>query len=174
MNSTAVQDFSIPAEGHYFSVTCERGQPMIDATSDVDMTLQISRVARNTNNGEFTQKWRVLTGAARGQAQPTKSILDFFVAHHGRLSSMPAHARTVEILTDKAHFEQKTAFVIAEAIDNAMQESQLVIVSVLDNRLAELRRDIDVRFVTMQKDMELGFTQVKHEMQALESRLHTD
>lgn len=69
---------------------------------------------------------------------------------------MPVHASTIEILIDKAHFEPRVAVAVAEAMDNAIKESQLVTIPVFENGIAELRRDIgdlrrevDARFDAM-------------------------
>jgi hypothetical protein len=54
---------------------------------------------------------------------------------------MTSRAETVELLVRKAKFEPQVALAVADAIDNAMTDSQLVTVPILDARLAELRED---------------------------------
>jgi hypothetical protein len=55
---------------------------------------------------------------------------------------MASQAATVDLLVKKAKFEPPVAMAVAEAIDNAMTESQFVTVPILDARLAEFRADI--------------------------------
>jgi len=55
---------------------------------------------------------------------------------------MASQAAAVDLLVKKAKFEPSVAMAVAEAIDNAMNESQFVTVPILDARLAEFRADI--------------------------------
>jgi hypothetical protein len=55
---------------------------------------------------------------------------------------MGSQAATVDSLIKKGKFEPQVAMAIAEAIDNAMSDSQLVTVPILDARFAHHRAEI--------------------------------
>jgi hypothetical protein len=55
---------------------------------------------------------------------------------------MSSQAATVDSLIKKGKFEPQVAMAIAEAIDNAMSDSQLVTVPILDARFADHRAEI--------------------------------
>ena len=55
-------------------------------------------------------------------------------------------ANTVELLSAKAGFPTEQALAVAEAIDMAIVDSQLVTVPILDARLAALEARIDQKF----------------------------
>jgi hypothetical protein len=59
----------------------------------------------------------------------------------------------MEILTGKACLEPKTAFAVAEAMDNTIRESQLVTIPVFENGLAELRRDMDAKLAATKLEL---------------------
>ena len=67
------------------------------------------------------------------------------------------HAATVDLMMKKARFESDTALAVAEAFDIAIQQAQLVTVPMLDVRLAELRSEIDSRFVALDAKLEIRF-----------------
>lgn len=54
---------------------------------------------------------------------------------------MTSQASAIDLLVKKGRFEPQVAVAIAEAIDTAMSDSQVVTVPILDARLAELRAD---------------------------------
>src|SRR5690242_16070816 len=70
---------------------------------------------------------------------------------------MASQAETVDLLVRKAKFEPQVALAVAEAIDNAMTNSQLVTVPVLDARLADLRAEI-------RSDMQASVSRVEKEL----------
>jgi hypothetical protein len=51
-------------------------------------------------------------------------------------------AATVELLVEKAHFEQGTAMAVAEAIDMAIHSEQLVTVPILEASLEKVRSEV--------------------------------
>ena len=59
---------------------------------------------------------------------------------------MVMQAATVEVLVTKAKFEPAVALAVAEAIDMAIAESQLVTIPVLDARFSVLEARIDAKF----------------------------
>jgi hypothetical protein len=92
------------------------------------------------------------------------------------------HAVTVELLVQKAHLEPDTALAIATAIDMALQNAQLVTVSVLDARFAasEARMDarfaayearVDARFAAYEATVDARFAAVEGRFSALEARM---
>jgi hypothetical protein len=54
---------------------------------------------------------------------------------------MASQAATVDLLVKKAKFEPPVAMAVAEAIENAMHESQFVTVPILDARLAAFQAE---------------------------------
>jgi hypothetical protein len=55
-------------------------------------------------------------------------------------------ADTVDILTQKGRFPTEQALAVAEAIDMAISDAQLVTIPVLDARFARLEARIDQKF----------------------------
>ena len=56
----------------------------------------------------------------------------------------------VDLLIKKGRLEPQVALAVAEAIDTAMSESQLVTVPILDARLAELKADTQVSLMRLE------------------------
>ena len=69
---------------------------------------------------------------------------------------MGSHAATVDSLITKGKFEPQVAMAIAEAIDNAMSDSQLVTVPILDARFAEFRSEIHGDLVRLENKIDLA------------------
>ena len=59
------------------------------------------------------------------------------------------HPATVDLLVSKANLEIQTAVAIAEAMDTAISNAQLVTVPILDARIAP----IDVKLATLKSDL---------------------
>jgi hypothetical protein len=76
------------------------------------------------------------------------------------------HAATVELLIQKARLEPDAALAIAEAVDMAIHNAQLVTVPILDARLAAFEGRVDARFAASEAKMEVRFA-------ALEGRFDT-
>ncbi len=68
------------------------------------------------------------------------------------------HAATVELLVQKAHLDPDTALAIATTIDMALQNAELVTVSVLDARFATWEAKIDARFAAAEAKTDARFT----------------
>jgi hypothetical protein len=75
-------------------------------------------------------------------------------------------AATVELLTRKAQFPGEQALAVAEAIDMAIADPQLVTVPILDARLAAAKAEMDVRFAAVDAKMDAGFAATKAELGA--------
>ena len=73
-------------------------------------------------------------------------------------------AATVELLTRKAKFPSEQALAVAEAIDMAIADQQLVTVPILDARLAAAKAEMDVRFAAAKADIDSRFAAAKAEM----------
>ena len=56
----------------------------------------------------------------------------------------------VELLIQKGRFEPHAALAVAEAIDTAVTELQIVTVPILDARLAELRADTHISIMSLE------------------------
>ena len=69
------------------------------------------------------------------------------------------HAATVELLVQKARLEPDTALAIAEAIDMAINNAQLVTIPILDARFAASEAKMDARFVAV--DARFGAVDVR-------------
>jgi hypothetical protein len=67
------------------------------------------------------------------------------------------HAATVELLVQKAHLDPDTALAIATAIDMALQNAQLVTVTILDARFATWEAKIDARFTAFEARIDARF-----------------
>jgi len=67
------------------------------------------------------------------------------------------YAATIELLTQKGRFQTDQALALAEAIDMAIGEAQLVTVPILDARFAafkaEMKAEIDVCFERLRVQM---------------------
>jgi hypothetical protein len=81
---------------------------------------------------------------------------------------MTSQAETVELLVRKANFSPQAALAVAEAIDNAMTNLQLVTVPILDARLAvmehSLRREIAVSTERLLKEIHVTNERTKSEL----------
>ena len=80
---------------------------------------------------------------------------------------MAMRISTVEILTEKAHFEPQVAVAVAEAIDEAIdtrsRDSQWVTVPILDARLSQLKAELkgDIAAVQVKLAGDIAAVQVK-------------
>jgi hypothetical protein len=66
-------------------------------------------------------------------------------------------AATVELLKRKGRFPSEQALAVAEAIDMAIADQQLVTVPILDTRFAASRADVDARFVAHEANVGARF-----------------
>ena len=80
-------------------------------------------------------------------------------------------AATVELLKRKGQFPSEQALAVAEAIDMAIADQQLVTVPVLDARFAASKADMDARFAASKSEMDARFAQFDVRIAALEARL---
>jgi hypothetical protein len=87
-------------------------------------------------------------------------------------------ADTVELLVAKAHFPTEQALAVAEAIDVAIHNSQLVTVPILEARFAafgvEMNKrfaEVDVRFMALLAEMNRRFTEADMRFVTLEARI---
>jgi hypothetical protein len=87
---------------------------------------------------------------------------------------MAVHASTIGILVDKGKFTPEVALAIGEALDNTMQASELVTVSTLDNRIADLRREIDVRFANFEREIDAKFAEARRYVDARFAEMQRD
>jgi tRNA U34 5-carboxymethylaminomethyl modifying GTPase MnmE/TrmE len=60
----------------------------------------------------------------------------------------------VDVLIENGKFEPYAALAVAEAIDTAMTQSQIVTVPILDARLAELKADTRISLVSLKSHLE--------------------
>jgi len=75
-------------------------------------------------------------------------------------------AATVELLTRKAKFPSEQALAVAEAIDMAIADQQLVTVPILDARLAAAKADAYSRFAAVNAKLDAGFAATKADSDA--------
>jgi len=95
---------------------------------------------------------------------------------------MAMRISTVEILTEKAHFEPQVAVAVAEAIDEAIdtrsRDSQWVTVPILDARLSQLKAELkgDIAAVQVKLAGDIAAVQVKlgSDIAALQVKLGGD
>jgi hypothetical protein len=80
-------------------------------------------------------------------------------------------AATVELLTRKAKFPGEQALAIAEAIDMAISNQQLVTVPILDARFEAHEAKVDARFAAVDAKMDAGFAKVDARFAAFESKM---
>ena len=66
-------------------------------------------------------------------------------------------AATVELLKRKGRFPSEQALAVAEAIDMAIADQQLVTVPILDTRFAASRADVDARFAAHEANVGARF-----------------
>jgi hypothetical protein len=77
---------------------------------------------------------------------------------------MTSQAETVERLVQKANFQPRVALAVAEAIENAMTNSQLVTVPILDTRLAAVSGRIGVMEERLLKEIAVANERTKSEL----------
>ena len=80
-------------------------------------------------------------------------------------------AATVELLERKGRFPSEQALAVAEAIDMAIADQQLVTVPILDARLVATEAKVDARFAASEAKMDARFAQSDTRIAALEARL---
>jgi hypothetical protein len=80
-------------------------------------------------------------------------------------------ADTIDMLTAKGHFPTEQALALAEAIDMAIRDAQLVTVPILDARFLAHEARMDARFVILEAKMDARFATYDAKLAALESRL---
>ena len=76
-------------------------------------------------------------------------------------------AEVIELLSAKGKFPTEQALALVEAIDMAIEKTQLVTVPVMDVRFIA----VDARFERLEARMESGFVAVNARIDALEARL---
>ena len=76
------------------------------------------------------------------------------------------HAATVDLLVQKAHLDSDTALAIATAIDMALNNAQLVTVTVLDARFLAFEAKMDGRFAAAEARMEARFAAAEAKTEA--------
>jgi tetrahydromethanopterin S-methyltransferase subunit G len=69
-------------------------------------------------------------------------------------------ADTVDVLTTKGRFQTEQALAVAEAIDMAIRDAQLVTVPILDARFLEAGSRVDNRFAEADAKVEKRFAEV--------------
>ena len=85
-----------------------------------------------------------------------------------RTKIMALHAATVEILVEKAKFEPEVALGVAEAIELAMTQAQVVTVPILDARLHGVSAELRV----LEGKLEASTREHKADMQRLGAELN--
>ena len=70
-------------------------------------------------------------------------------------------ADTIDILTGKGHFPTEQALAVAEAIDMAIRDAQLVTVPILDARFLASEAKIDARFAAMEARLDQKFDRLR-------------
>jgi hypothetical protein len=79
----------------------------------------------------------------------------------------------VDLLIKKGRLEPQTALAVAEAIDTAMSESQLVTVPILDARLAELKADTQVSLMRLEGELGKKIERVDSKVDVLGASFET-
>jgi len=87
---------------------------------------------------------------------------------------MAPHTATVEFLVDKGGFEPQEALAIAEGVDMAIVQSQLVTVPILDARLADIRADMRVESARLEGRLNERFFSLKADLEAKIERTRAD
>jgi hypothetical protein len=83
-------------------------------------------------------------------------------------------AEVIELLSAKGKFPTEQALALVEAIDMAIEKTQLVTVPVMDVRFAAVDRRftaVDARFERLEARMDSGFVAVNARIDALEARM---
>lgn len=75
-------------------------------------------------------------------------------------------AATIDILTAKGHFPTEQALAVAEAIDMAIRDAQLVTVPILDARFLASEAKMDARFAASEAKIDARFTASEAKMDA--------
>ncbi len=84
---------------------------------------------------------------------------------------MTSQAAVVELLIEKGRIEPQMAFAIADGIDLAVTQSQFVTVPILDARLAELRADLRIAVMELDKKIEVTKSELKKEIEACKAEV---
>lgn len=88
---------------------------------------------------------------------------------------MTSQAAVVELLIEKGRIEPQMAFAIADGIDLAVTQAPFVTVPIFEARLAELRAelraDLRVAFVELDKKIEVTKAELKKEIEATKAEL---
>jgi hypothetical protein len=77
----------------------------------------------------------------------------------------------VDVLIEKGMFEPRVALAVAEAIDTAMPQSQIVTVPILDARLAELKAEFRIALAKLEKKIEVINERTKAELERTKAEL---
>src|ERR1700736_5909880 len=78
-------------------------------------------------------------------------------------------AETIDLLSEKGKFPAEQALVLAEAIDMAIEKTQLVTVPILDTRFAA----VDLRFAAVESRfaaIDARFTKIDARLEAVDAR----
>lgn len=84
---------------------------------------------------------------------------------------MAVQLATLDILTQKGHFEPQIARAIGEAIETEIRGAQIVTLPMLDLRLAELKGGLELKIESARSQLEIRIGQVDVKLAQLESRL---
>jgi hypothetical protein len=77
----------------------------------------------------------------------------------------------VDVLIEKGAFEPRVALAVAEAIDTAMTQSQIVTVPILDASLAELKADTRISLANLERKIEVTHERIKVEWERTRAEL---
>jgi hypothetical protein len=80
-------------------------------------------------------------------------------------------AATVEILTRKAKFPSEQALAVAEAIDMAIADQQLVTVPILDARFEAQKARVDACFAAHEAKVDARFAEVDKRFVAMDAKM---
>jgi tRNA U34 5-carboxymethylaminomethyl modifying GTPase MnmE/TrmE len=76
----------------------------------------------------------------------------------------------VDVLIEKGKFEPHAALAVAEAIDTAMTQAQIVTVPILDARLAELKADTRISLVSLKSHLEKRIDNLENKIEVTSER----
>jgi hypothetical protein len=71
----------------------------------------------------------------------------------------------IDSLIQKGNFEARAALAVAEAIDTAVTELQIVTVPILDGRLAELRAETRISLIELRADLEKKLVELRADLE---------
>jgi hypothetical protein len=71
----------------------------------------------------------------------------------------------IDSLIQKGNFEARAALAVAEAIDTAVTELQIVTVPILDGRLAELRAETRISLIELRADLEKRLVELRADLE---------